>query len=617
MNEIRQAIENAAPPDAVKAETDAKNIIERAIEQTKADPGAPFEPEVVTALAEVRQASPADYLRHRQAFKKANRDVLLGELDRLVRAENLGGDDDPSSIADVMVSLVTEKADLFTDEEQTAYAAFRQDDHREVWPLDSKGFREWLGYAFYREYGKAPRDASVKDAIATLAGIATHDGETRPVFLRCAPNPTGEGYIIDLCDEEWRVIEVTPTGWRVLDESPVMFRRTKNMKPLPVPEAGGKIDDLWEFANIATDDRGLVIAWMLEAFRPDTPFPVLEIGGEQGSAKSTTQKSLRNLIDPSSNNLRATPKTDEDVFVSAAANWLASYNNLSHLSASRQDALCTLATGGGYGGRKLFTNAEESVWEAKRPVVINGISTLVTAPDLLDRTIRTESPRLTKYISESALIDRFEAKRAGIFGALLDLFVKALAILPSVEIERPPRMTDFAHFGEAVYLGMGREQGTFLADYQRGREAAVSQSIEASPVASAVLELAQHGEFEGTVGHLLDRLDDFRPRGDTGWPKSAKGLADALRRYAPPLRLLGVAVEFEAKGRHGRKVRIYVRGVCVEPPETNVTTVTTVTPSQKGDDGDGCDDQIRRFDTHPPDTYTADETITEKEGFIL
>ena len=84
MNEIRQAIENAAPPDVVKAETDAKSIIERAIEQTKADPGAPFEPEVVTALAQVRQASPADYLRHRQAFKKANRDVLLGELDRLV-----------------------------------------------------------------------------------------------------------------------------------------------------------------------------------------------------------------------------------------------------------------------------------------------------------------------------------------------------------------------------------------------------------------------------------------------------------------------------------------------------------------------------------------------------
>jgi len=561
---IKDAIKQAGVPANETDEQGVTSIILRAIENAATNPGAPYESEVTDALAAVRQEDPAQYQRYRKEFKAANKDISLGELDRLVKAKSGDSFDEPESIADVLVSLVRERAELFTDGEKTPYAAFEQDGHREIWALDSSGLREWVSYAFYREYGKAPRDASIKDALGTLAGIATHEGESHAIYLRYAPNPHGEGYIIDLCNDVWSVVEVTPTGWRVLDESPVRFRRTSTMKPLPMPEKGrgvaGRLVDLWEFANIEPGDRGLVIAWMLDAMRPETPFPVLEIGGEQGSAKSSTQSALRNLLDPSATNLRAAPKTDEDVFVSAASNWLASYNNLSNLSASRQDALCTLSTGGGYGGRKLYTNNEESVWESKRPVVINGISTLVTAPDLLDRTIRVEAPRLSTYISESELQAEFEKKRAGIFGALLDLFAKALSILPDVEIDRPPRMTDFAYLGEAVYRAMGEEPGCFLSDYRKGREAAVSQSIESSPVASAVVEMMEREhEFTGTVGELFERLGRHRPSGESGWPKSANGLSDVLRRYAPPLRIMGVSVEFAAKGNRGRTVSICSR----------------------------------------------------------
>ena len=579
-----------------------ERIIKQVLIKVADDPGAPFEAEAITALAAIKQDNPAQYLRHRQAFKKANHDVLLMELDKLVRMKCGGNSDESESIADILVSLTKERADLFTDSNNDPYASFSHEQHTETWALDSTGFREWVSYAFYSEYGKAPRDASLKDALNTLSGVATHEGENLDVYLRCAPYL--DGYIIDLCDETWRVIEVTPGRWRVLNESPVKFKRTPTMKPLPVPESGGKVSCLWEFLNISEENRGLVIAWLLEAYRPETPFPVLEIGGEQGSAKSTTQKYLRDFIDPSAINLRAAPKTEEDIFVSAARNWLASYNNLSHLSATRQDALCTLATGGGYGGRKLFTNNEESVWESKRPVVINGISTLVTAPDLLDRTIRTESPKIENYISEAELQTKFDQKQAGIYGALLDIFVEALAILPRVEIVKPPRMTDFAHFGEAVYQAIGKEPGDFLEDYKKGRKVAVLQSIESSPVANAVIEMMQKTDFKGTVGELLNRLDEYKPKGDTGWPKSPKGLSDALKRYAPSLRLIGTQVNFGNRSNQGRIVHIYQPPVCIESTDSNSTTVTTVTERAESDAGDVRDGEIPLFN-NPSRQYTC------------
>ena len=100
--------------------------------------------------------------------------------------------------------------------------------------------------------------------------------------------------------------------------------------------------------------------------------------------------------------LRAAPKSVEDLFVSAGANWLASFNNLSHLSGSSQDALCSLATGGGYASRTLYQNQGETVFEAKRPVVLNGITPVVTQQDLTDRVIHLELPPLERYLAELA-----------------------------------------------------------------------------------------------------------------------------------------------------------------------------------------------------------------------
>ena len=48
----------------------------------------------------------------------------------------------------------------------------------------------------------------------------------------------GGGSILDLCDCEWRAVEIDAEGWRVVDRPPAKFCRTRGAQPLPEPEDG-------------------------------------------------------------------------------------------------------------------------------------------------------------------------------------------------------------------------------------------------------------------------------------------------------------------------------------------------------------------------------------------
>lgn len=80
------------------------------------------------------------------------------------------------------------------------------------------------------------------------------------------------------------------------------------------PEEGGTLADFMTLVNVAIEDLPLLIAALLEVLRPDTAYPVVEIRGQHGSAKSTTQKTVTGFFDPKIAGLRSRPKCVEDVF---------------------------------------------------------------------------------------------------------------------------------------------------------------------------------------------------------------------------------------------------------------------------------------------------------------
>ncbi|WP_051603332.1 hypothetical protein [Simplicispira psychrophila] len=306
-------------------------------------------------------------------------------------AANSGDDADEGghkdSLSSQLVAFVLERVELFHDDSDDSFVMVTS--AQETYRLTSAKFKSWLMAEFYKASGKAARDQSVREAMQVLDGLAQHDGEQKPVHIRVAK--VGAALFVDLGQPGNSLAAKIEAGrWQLVQEHEVRFLRPDTMRPLPTPTAAGDMAALWQFVNVPDNARLLVLAWLLECLRPDGVFPVLELLGEAGSAKSTTQRILRMLVDPNASNLRSPPKSIEDVFVSAGLNWIVSFENVSHLAAPMQDALCVLATGGGFAKRKLYSDGEESVINVTRPVILNGISACVTAHDLIDRSICVE-----------------------------------------------------------------------------------------------------------------------------------------------------------------------------------------------------------------------------------
>ncbi len=552
---------------AIDPNEDPVGFIEAAALRLKDDVGVLAEEGVIHAFSILRATDMPAFLRMRHLAKVTNQACSLTTLDKMVRQSLPSSGDDPSAI-DELVALARAQCELTHDPDRKAVAIIPLPSHREVWRVGSPGFEQWLRSIYWRAKQEGLADTSFKAAIATLVAAGINDGPEVQVHTRAAK--AADGYFIDLCDEHWRVVHVTARGWKVIDESPILFVRTTAMRALPVPDRNGmRIEQLWKHTNVPPASHMLVLAWLIECLRADTPFPVLELVGEQGSAKSTTQNVLRSLIDPNKVGLRGRPKTVEDIFVAGFNNWLVSYENLSSLTAEQQDALCTLATGGGYAARQLYTNGEEHILETKRPVVLNGIAVVATRPDLIDRVIHVDMPVIAsdRRRDEADTTAGWEQDRPGVFAALLDVFVMALARLPSVVLTEKQRMADFERLGEAVCRALGYDAGEFQKQYAEMVRAGIDRALESNPVAQAVDAFMEDVllPWQGTTTHLYDRLDIYAKHDRGNWPRSPKGLSDQLRRIAPAFRAKGVEITHVGHTRQGGQWRIAVARAATHP----------------------------------------------------
>lgn len=476
-----------------------------------ADPSA-FKDQFQAAIAKAKPWSEKDSPNDKKQKDKA---VTLGDIIKMILEE------------------FYDDAGLFCTPDGTVYAHARAQNHRETWPILSRGFRRWLNNWVYQRYERVPKSEDLKEIIAVLEARACASGSVRPVFMRVAEHD-GNIYV-DLADRAWRAVEITPDGWRVIDAPPVRFRRAAGMRPLPVPERGGSIDLLRRFLNVGSDnDFRLAVAWVLAALSGRGPYPVLALAGEQGSAKSTAAAVLRALTDPNSAPIRSLPREERDLFIAATNSHVLAFDNVSGLPSWLSDALCRLSTGGGWACRQLYTDNDEVLFDGTRPAVLNGIEDFISRPDLADRALFLT---LTAIPEERRMPERtfwlaFERERSRILGALFDMVAHGLRELPKIHLESLPRLADFALWITACE-GVAWKRGAFLEAFEANRRGLVDTVLEADPVASAVRALMTTrdrwvGTASGLLGALAEHVDDATRRGKA-WPATPRALSARLR----------------------------------------------------------------------------------------
>lgn len=429
----------------------------------------------------------------------------------------------------------------FVDERNQPFVAIPRNtpsDHLQVWPLNSMQARRALRDALTTFLGERPTASEVKETLGNLAELACDD--ERVLHNRIASE--GQTIIIDLTDKEWQHIKLSARGWHLAHSRRPIFRRHSHQRPLVVPVQGGDCRRLFDFVPVRSlETQLMILVWLAACFVPWAANYILLVIGQQGSAKTTLCRFLRNLVDPSRvPGLAMTCERDlHQVLHHHAA---PCFDNVGKISDRISDVLCRAITGEGIERRRLYTDADSLLLAYRRPIILNGISAPSRRADFLDRTLPVQCERLTEFRQQSDLEEQFARAAPQILGGLLDCLVTALRLLPETSAPTQFRLADFAHFGRAFTRALGQPMEDFDTALEMHLREAAHLTIEDQPIVRCLVELASKHEADApwkkNATALLQELRRLATPLETSghaWPQNARALSALLESWAPAL----------------------------------------------------------------------------------
>ncbi|MFF3059393.1 ATP-binding protein [Streptomyces sp. NPDC057909] len=423
------------------------------------------------------------------------------------------------------------------------------------------GLRQRLARLYADTFdGDVASQSALADAMTVLEGIAESDDPV-PVHLRVGHDDAGT-LVVDLGTADGRAVTVSAGGWHVVDRAPVLFRRSGAMAPMPTPVLiGDGLSRLHELLNMDESAFRQLVAWLVAAWIPAIPHPVLTFKGEQGTGKSKTAQIVVNLIDPSPASKRSQPRDIKAWSTQAFNSWALCLDNVSSIPQWLSDTLCKAVTGDGIVDRALYTDDDVVVLSFRRVLAMTTIDAGALAGDLAERLLMLDLQLIDeeRRRTEEELDDAFEAVRPAVLGSLFDLLATVLAVLPSVRLASMPRMADFSRVLAAIDQVM---EWHTLDDYLATSANVAGDALEGDPFGSGVAALVeQAGTWSGTAAQLLEQVQPPGGIRPPSWPKDATRAGGKVKRLAPLLRSAGITVDDtqRSRDRHRHKLLILTR----------------------------------------------------------
>lgn len=396
-------------------------------------------------------------------------------------------------------------------------------------------------------------------AKAIMSGLVFH------TYSRVAPTTDGGGIEIDLADEANTRIRIIDGNVQIIrDGSLIPFARNPKAKPMVMPAEYGDVRLLKKYVNCSHQDFVLLTAFIAYSLAhpkvKTSKFMFLVLLGASGAGKSfVAENIIIPLIDNSLVGIQSFPKDEKGLGVATQNSQVACFDNVRNLNVIMSDALCKLSTGNSLTSKKLYTDDDQHIISLHSAVVLNGVNSFVTEPDLAQRCLTIELKTMvnSERLSESEMVPELNAELPIIFRGVLNLIAGVLQKLPEAKVTHPERMLDFVRFLSAMELVDGVPCGVYQELYSSKLKEDQVDSLFDDPLAVAVIDFASNksnfykGKWSGMPQKLLSALHDLH-KGNrfSGLPTIPSAFSKRLRFISAGLLAQGIRVEFiRAKDR--------------------------------------------------------------------
>jgi hypothetical protein len=368
------------------------------------------------------------------------------------------------------------------------------------------------------------RATASSEALSTVMGVVEGLASGQPranPALRVAL--TGRGQIaLDLGRPDGAMVLLSPTGWQLANRG-ALFRRGAAISPLPDPVRGGRPPSL---VNIrGRNELALYTACRVASIFPWGTKAVEMMTGQPGSAKTATARITVRWLGGYMTPMSRDPR---DWMATAKGAHCLGHDNVSGMSAARQDLLNVAASGGEYLARALYSDADLYAMRfTPMSIVITGVELGMLRTDFIRRSVVHELVKPDAYLTDSEVTSRWEREHPSALGWLLDVTCNVMDMMTRVERPRGDSLADFSWVLAAIDAMWGTDA---LGLWRFDQEAMYAELAQGDPVALSVTKVIT-GPFEGTAGELLDKLKDANslPSGGNG-PWTPRKLSGALVR---------------------------------------------------------------------------------------
>ncbi|OUR96139.1 hypothetical protein A9Q84_07195 [Halobacteriovorax marinus] len=356
-----------------------------------------------------------------------------------------------------------------------------------------------------------------------------------------------------------------------------IFMRPSNIVSLPPFSLGGRSFDLLKKYLTLNDIEYRILLSFITYSMIDlgAPYPILILNGEKGSAKSTTSKVIKTIIDNTQSLIESFPSKEDDIYIVLKNSHLTAFDNLSGINGKMSDTLCKVSTGVAYSKRTLYSDDRVTCLKLRKPLILNGIDNIAKRGDIQDRSIvfNLKSIPNSERRAEKEFWTSFNEDFPDILSAIFTLISEAYQKVDTIKLEDLPRMADFAKWSEAIYQTLDYTDSTFLEDFSSIKNEARQESLDSclifqglkwlytevlEPDLSIQNDDFKEGKFPSTkmtTSNLYKEIvpENFEKEFKKRFP-SIQSFSRELKRLIPQLREEGIFIE-ELKRSSGERLK--------------------------------------------------------------